>query len=139
LETQGIFSGTIPLLEKVLDLRSAKHNLSVTNIANMDTPHYKAFDLIFEAEVKKTENKGENLSLQTTHTGHFPGRSTEPEQIGFQIVPLDRTDPRGDANTVDIDREMANLAQNQLMYNAMAQIVAKKFRGLKSVIQGGGT
>jgi len=126
-------------LEKVLDLRSAKHNLSVTNIANMDTPHYKAFDLIFEGEVKKAENKGKNLELQTTHIGHLPGRNNKPGQIGFQIVPVDRTDARGDANTVDIDREMANLAQNQLMYNTLAQIAGKKFRGLKSVIQGGGT
>ena len=44
MKLQGIFTGIIPVLEKVLDLRSMKHNSIVSNIANMDTPNYKTFD-----------------------------------------------------------------------------------------------
>jgi flagellar basal-body rod protein FlgB len=49
----------------------------------------------------------------------------------------DPNNMRGDGNTVNMEREMANLAENQLMYRASAQIVSKKFQSLKSVIQGG--
>ncbi|MBW1941137.1 MAG: flagellar basal body rod protein FlgB, partial [Deltaproteobacteria bacterium] len=50
MESQGIFNKTFSILEKNLDLRSIKHNLIVSNIANMDTPNYKGFDLIVEEE-----------------------------------------------------------------------------------------
>jgi flagellar basal-body rod protein FlgB len=44
---------------------------------------------------------------------------------------------RKDGNTVDLDREMAKLSENNLMYNALAQIVSRKFQGLKDAIKGG--
>ena len=44
---------------------------------------------------------------------------------------------RGDGNTVDIDRTMGKLAENTLLYNAAAQLISKKFKGLKNVIKGG--
>jgi flagellar basal-body rod protein FlgB len=44
---------------------------------------------------------------------------------------------RGDGNTVDIDRTMGKLAQNTLLYNAAAQLLSSKFKGLKNAIKGG--
>jgi flagellar basal-body rod protein FlgB len=44
---------------------------------------------------------------------------------------------RGDGNTVDIDKQMGNMAENTLMYKAAAQMIHSKFQGLKSAIQGG--
>jgi flagellar basal-body rod protein FlgB len=44
---------------------------------------------------------------------------------------------RGDGNTVDIDRTMGKLAENTLMYRTTAQLISKKFKGLKNVINGG--
>ncbi len=48
MESQGIYKGTLQLLERAMDLRSTKHNVVMSNIANMDTPNYKAFDVIIE-------------------------------------------------------------------------------------------
>ena len=56
MATQGIFSETISMLSKALDLRSRKHSVIVSNIANIDTPHYKAFDLAVEEELKRAES-----------------------------------------------------------------------------------
>jgi flagellar basal-body rod protein FlgB len=68
--------------------------------------------------------------------------SLEPLQVyhlneASGTVVLDSSGNGLDGNTVNMEREMARLAENQLMYKASAQIVAKKFQALKSVINGG--
>ena len=76
MESTGIFGGTLSLLEKVLDLRSLKHNFLVSNIANMDTPNYKPFDLVIEEEIKKAMWEKDRIDLKKSHSGHFPLRET---------------------------------------------------------------
>ena len=44
---------------------------------------------------------------------------------------------RGDGNTVDLDRTMGKLAENTLLYKTAAQLISRKFSGLKSAIRGG--
>jgi flagellar basal-body rod protein FlgB len=137
MDSQGIFGGTLSILEKVLDLRSRKHNMIVSNIANIDTPQYKAFDMIMEKELEKVVRTEEGLDLKKTNDKHF-SRST----IRFESGEPERSDVsewsvREDGNTVDIDRAMADLAKNSLMYNALAQIISKKFMDLRNAIQGG--
>ncbi len=134
----NIFGGIIPVLEKVLDLRSMKHNSIVSNITNMDTPNYKAFDFIVEEELEKTMRGRRSSELQKTQPGHFPARRVRMDSIRPRAVGSTGFAHRADGNTVDIDREMAKMAENSLMYNASAQILSKKFQGLKNVIEGGG-
>ena len=137
MDSQGLFSGTISTLEKVLDLRSLKHNLIVSNIANVDTPKYKAFDMIIEEEIGKTIGKKKNASLTRTQDGHLPGKQISAGNVESKFVAKPPLNTRGDDNTVDIDKAMADMAENSLMYNALAQILSKKFTGLKTVIQEG--
>jgi len=138
MELQGIFSETFSVLERALDLRSLKHNLIVSNIANLDTPNYKAFDLVIEEEFDKVMGSEKHIGLKKTHPRHIaavrelPLHTVEPEASA-----ISRFCSRGDGNSVDIDRAMADLTENSLMYNALAQILSKKFQGLKDAIQGG--
>jgi len=53
------------------------------------------------------------------------------------LAETEQTTLRKDGNTVDLDREMAKLSENNLMYNALAQIISRKFAGLKDAIKGG--
>ena len=134
---QGIFSETISMLSKVLDLRSRKHSVIVSNIANIDTPNYKAFDLMVEAEMNKDSGRRGELDVEKTHREHL-----SPRNRGSNLASLQPAEPspfslRGDGNTVDLDRSMTNLAENSLMYNAAARLIYKKFQGLKTAIQGG--
>ena len=138
MKLQGIFTGTIPILEKVLNLRSIKHNSIVSNITNMDTPNYKAFDFIVEEELGKVMGAGRNFELKRTKPGHLPAREIRLDNVRPKGVASPQFTRRADGNSVDIDKEMANLAENSLMYNASAQILSKKFEGLKKVIEGGG-
>ena len=80
MTTQGIFSETISMLSKALDLRSRKHSVIVSNIANIDTPNYKAFDLMVEAEMNKSQGTRKKLSIDKTHSGHLSpdGSGSDP-------------------------------------------------------------
>lgn len=139
MKIQGIFTGLIPVLEKVLDLRSMKHNSIVSNIANMDTPNYKAFDFIVEEELGKAMGANRNFALKKTQSGHLPIREISLDNLRPKVAASSSSQftHRADGNSVDIDKEMAKMAENSLMYNASAQILSKKFQGLKNAIEGG--
>jgi flagellar basal-body rod protein FlgB len=133
-----LFDKTLDVAAKALDLRSQRHALIVSNLANADTPGYKAFDLLVEESIQKQNQVQPHVQMTRTQPGHF----SAPGDTGFgNAAEIIRTpapnDLRGDGNTVDMDREMSNLAANQLLYRASAQVVAKKFQWLKSVITGG--
>jgi len=137
MATQNIFSETISMLSKALDLRSRKHSVIVSNIANQDTPNYKAFDLMIEAEMNKAQGARRKLSVDKTRNGHLSPKDSGSNEVTLKLAEPPRFSLRGDGNTVDLDRSMANLAENSLMYNAAARIIYKKFQGLKAAIQGG--
>ena len=138
MDIKGLFGGSIPLLNRALDLRSVRHNLIASNIANKDTPHYKAFDLMVEKEMERAVNKENGFRMRKTHSGHIiRGSITDG---GIQGLSENK---RGfyeseEGNTVDLDSEMGNLTENSLKYTVSAQILSKKLAGLKNVIQGGG-
>ena len=136
MESRGIFNGTFSIIEKGLDLRSLKHKLTTSNIANADTPNYKAFDLIIGEEMKKETGESKYLELTKTNSRHFPAKNNALDNMHLTPEKSIWTQ-RGDGNTVDIDKSMAKLAENNLMYNALAQSISKKFTHLKEVIQGG--
>ena len=137
MESQRIFSQTVSILEKTLDLGSKKHNVIASNIANMDTPDYKAFDLVIEKELQKVTGKGNSISLNKTNKAHMQSERSKADGVSVVIDDTQGLSLRGDGNTVDIDKQMGNMAENTLMYKAAAQMIYRKFQGLKSAIQGG--
>lgn len=137
MESPGIFNQTVSILEKAMDLRSKKHNVIASNIANMDTPDYKAFDLIIEKELQKVTGKGNSISLNKTNKAHMQSQRSKADGVSVVIDDTQGLSLRGDGNTVDIDKQMGNMAENTLMYKAAAQMINSKFQGLKSAIQGG--
>lgn len=130
-----IFGKTVGLLENLLDLRSKRHNLILSNIANQDTPRYKARDLSFTDELKaRIKSPGEGLMV--TSPGHIGGGSDVFNEKGKVIT--EATKAIGiDQNSVNVDQEMANLAENSIMYNATAQIVGTKLKALKNAVREG--
>ncbi|MFH0995974.1 MAG: flagellar basal body rod protein FlgB [Pseudomonadota bacterium] len=136
MESQGLFNQTFSVLEKSMNLRSQKHSLMVSNIANIDTPNYKAFDILVEEEMGKASGDAK-LPLNRTQPAHIPfmgmGDLNAPE-----IKPVEKPllDFREDGNTVDIDKAMFTLSENGLLYNASAQMMSKKFQSLSNAING---
>jgi flagellar basal-body rod protein FlgB len=135
--SQGLFNQTFSVLEKSMNLRSQKHNLMVSNIANMDTPNFKAFDILVDEEMQKTSRDSNRMPLTRTQSAHIPligmGDVNAPE---IQPVEKPLYDFHADGNTVDLDKTMSMLSENGLMYNASAQIISKKFQSLSTAING---
>ncbi len=128
----NIFSPSLDLLSKVMDFRSLEHDLIAANIANADTPGYKARHLDFQ----KTLNQimGNKLPLERTHPNHLPIGGKEEALPIIKVKPDPGTGL--DGNNVQLDEEMSDLAVNQLLYNTYAQILARRLGWLKDAIEG---
>ena len=135
----GLFGNNIfTIAQKSLNFRTTRHDLLASNIANKDTPGYKAEDLVFQARLEKALRTEQPSPLKQTDSRHFDGRQTPPlHEVEAQRILSAAPYPDFNGNTVDLDREMAKIAENQLMYNATLRMMAHKFRGLKSAISEG--
>lgn len=132
-----IFSDTITTLEKSLNLRSIQNRALASNIANMDTPNYKAVELDVAEKMNPKKGQVPGIKLVQTHADHIQIRINRSDSIKLEAVTPTAYSLRGDGNTVDIDRTMGKLAENTLLYNAAAQLISKKLKGLSNVIKGG--
>ena len=118
-----LFDRTSDLLKVTMDLRSRRHLLLVSNIANQDTPGYMARDLSFKGELAKAMESPDRRELE-----HTEGRLTinTDETVG------------NDLNTVNIELEMQKLAANTGNYNALASMAGWKYRMMGDAISGEG-
>jgi len=134
----NMFDKSLTLLEKTMSLRSRRNDMIASNIANRETPGYRAQDVVFEKELEAAFHSDRPGPLKTTNPRHFDGVKREPLELvtGTQINSFN-PDPKMDGNTVNLDKEMAKLAENQLMYQAAVRSVNWKFQQLKSAITGG--
>jgi flagellar basal-body rod protein FlgB len=137
MKTDPVFGRTMALMERALDVQARNQKLIVSNIANMDTPNYKAFRMLVDAQLERQSASGAGLSMVRTRTGHMSENENQSELPAAERVGYDPYSIRGDGNTVQLEQEMSNLAENTLMYNAVSRLVADKFKLLQSVIKGG--
>jgi flagellar basal-body rod protein FlgB len=112
-------------------------NLINSNIANADTPGFKAKTMEFEGALRDALNVGHGLSPTATDGKHIAPRATDP------VEPEIYDDPNGveslDGNTVDRASEMAKLAENQILYDSAVEMLKKKLGMLKyGITEGGG-
>lgn len=137
MKTNMLFDKTMATLERSLNLRSRNQKLIVSNIANMDTPNFKAFKVMVGEEMENAAGDAPGLNMTRTQVGHLttPPGAMDPGRI--ERVEKDPLSLRGDGNTVELDREMANLAENTLLYNTATRIISSKFKILRDVIKGG--
>ncbi|HYK74287.1 MAG TPA: flagellar basal body rod protein FlgB [Pseudoneobacillus sp.] len=129
----NLFSGSISTLEQALNYSSAKQKVISQNIANVDTPNYKAMDVSFK-DVLENELHTPIAAIRTNkrHFDFSSSISTGPKMISRNNVQFNQN-----GNSVDLDKEMADLATNQIYYNAMIERINGKFSTLQSVIRGG--
>ncbi len=134
----GIFDPTISRLQKSLNIRSAQHQVVSSNVANADTPNYKAFEVAVDEELRKLDAGTPRIQLARTQSGHLPvGRGGADDRLTLKNSPAPELSLRADGNTVDLDRAMGELAENSIKYKTSAQLISEKFKVLKNVIQGG--
>ncbi|OGG94771.1 MAG: flagellar basal-body rod protein FlgB [Candidatus Lambdaproteobacteria bacterium RIFOXYD12_FULL_49_8] len=135
----GLFDKNLLLLQRSMDLSVKRNAMISSNLANQETPGFRAQDLVFEDQLDRALNSDQPGPLKTSHSRHFDGAQREPlETVEGQQINSFNPDPGMDGNTVNLDKEMAKLAENQLMFQAVTKAVNWKFRMLKSAITEGG-
>ncbi|KAB7668633.1 flagellar basal body rod protein FlgB [Bacillus sp. B1-b2] len=124
-----LFSNTISTLENAINYANTKQKVISQNIANVDTPNYKAKEVTFKDTLNQT------MEAKLTNTKHIPfsGSSSSSSKV------VTRTDVayNSNGNSVDMDKEMTDLATNQIYYNALIERISGKFNSLQTVIRGG--
>lgn len=137
---EGIFSNTVELLGKSIDLRAKNHNHISANLANAETPNYVPTTVSFEGELKDAlkSRTGKDGKRTPAHPGHIPlkGQGGAISAVDGKVTSSPASGIGRDGNAVELEKEMSQLASNQIMYNASVQMISKKFEGLKLAIKG---
>lgn len=132
-----------PLMEMALTGRAQRQDMVSGNIANIDTPFYKARDIDFEsALIEKTKemyNQSDVKELEMAktdgaHMNAYQGIDSSKSTIYLRDGHL----ARNDGNTVDLDVETTELSKNSIMFNALTAALAKNSAIFKSVIEASG-
>lgn len=122
----------LALHESALKLRSLRNEMLSSNLANADTPGYKARDIDFRSALK--EAQGGQLSLARTSDLHQSTWSTN--RLGADVQYRVPVQPTLDGNTVETDVEQAAFAQNAVQYRASLAFLDGQIRSLKFAIRG---
>jgi flagellar basal-body rod protein FlgB len=126
---------SIPDLGKSLDAYSMRQKAISNNIANVNTPGYKAERVSFEKEYKKAIY-GSGVKADKTNEKHIQIGTRRLQNLHPEVkLRDDRVNDSG-INNVDIDFEMSKMAENNLRYQISAELVKKRFRLLQSSIKG---
>lgn len=124
------------ILENALDAATLRQQVISNNVANVDTPHFKRSEVRFE-ELLKQEIQSRTMEGYRTHERHIEINAPGTQSIKPKVVQDHSTQQNNNRNNVDIDFEMARLAQNQLVHQALVDRMNGRFSSLRTVIGGG--
>ena len=124
----SLFNKTVDILSGMLNYREKRHQVILSNVANLDVPGYHAADLILKNAGSRRKDAPPAFRLATTH-----GRHIAPKRVGMEAAGECELSVREEKGS--LDREMATLSENHLMYNATIEMLARKFRGLNTVLK----
>ena len=142
--------GTLDFHSKALVLRAERQRIIASNIANADTPGYAGRDLDFKEAMNDATGNSRSVPLQSasstqhnnilaaTHTRHIqlPGITTMAAGSSSNQAYTTQSQPTADSNSVDLDRERANFADNSVRYEATLRFINGRSKTLLSAIQG---
>ena len=121
------------LLGKMLDRAALNQKVISPNVANVGTPGYRRLGVTFGDELKNAMNSGAD-KLKRTNPKHLPSTGSL-KNVKPEVVMVDDGYFNG-INNVNIDREMVEIAKNQLDFNTAAKLMSLKFSQLRTAIRG---
>lgn len=129
-----LFDNAFGTLEKALELRFKRHTILSSNIANSETPNFRARDLDFSGELSRALDGRSSSPLIKTNRLHMDIGGAEQARIVF-----DQQGAMGaDGNNVDIDLSMGKLAENSGAFETTANYLMLKLRSLRAATRSGG-
>jgi flagellar basal-body rod protein FlgB len=118
-----------------MEVRAKRAEIIASNIANADTPGYKAKGMDFEKALAQASSQQQSAGMKRTHDKHFDIRMELNNDVDFRIPTQADT---GDGNTVDVQKERNMYLENSLEYQASVQFLSGRIKGLKKAITGSG-
>lgn len=121
--------------QTALNLRAARQELLASNVANADTPNYKARDIDFADALRNAmQGTADSLPMVRTAAAHLEGGAGETV-MGAPVMYRRPLQPSADGNTVDMDVERTQIVDNGLRYEASVAFVNDKLKGLLNALQ----
>lgn len=124
------FNNALDIHPEALRIRDKRTELLASNLANVDTPHYKARDLDFRAILKGEQSQ--KLAMRATEPGHQGIHSSDHMEALYR----NPHQPSLDGNTVESEQEHIRFAENALQYQATLGFINERIMGLRSAIRG---
>jgi len=128
------FEKALGIHPEALAVRAKRAEVIASNIANADTPGYKARDMDFKSALAQASQKLQS-GMSRTHDKHFDVRTELNNNVQFRMP--DQADT-GDGNTVDAQVERNLYLENSMQYQASIQFLSGRIKGLKKAITGAG-
>lgn len=125
---------SLSVFSQALNLRTQRHQVLASNIANADTPNYKARDFSFETAMQNAMSGRSDVGrvdMARTSAGHI-ARSGAGGSADFKY--RSETQSAVDGNTVDMDVERAQITENAMQYQILTQLITNKFQGIRSAL-----
>ena len=128
---------TMQALTASLKFRQLRQELHASNIANAETPGYKAKKLDFEEALARALDVDDQLQMRTSDSKHYTVGGGGFNNLQPEVYEDSNGIVSPDGNNVDRDQEMAEMAENKIMYDATVQLINKKLGLLKYAIGSG--
>ena len=133
-----MFDKTIKSLATSMQMRQLKQNVISSNIANAETPDYKAKKMDFEAALQRAIDVEDLGKMHVSHNDHFLMGEGAIGRVTADIYDNPEINYSNDGNTVDLEKEMSALNENSILYEAATKLINKKLAALKYAASDGG-
>lgn len=125
-----LFDQTIDRLARGLEFTSRRHDVLTKNVANLETPGYRARDVSFDDYLTALQPAAADAGMQPPLRPIVPGEAEE------RVVYASDGAAREDGNDVNLDRQMARLAENTLFNHTLVNLLTSRFNQMKQAISG---
>lgn len=126
------FKNALGIHPDALRVRTERSEILANNIANSDTPGFKARDLDFKGILRGEYESRDRMELSRTNARHIPAEAVATESSLKYRIP---TQPAVDGNTVETDIEQAQYARNALEFQSSFTFLNSKFKGLSKALR----
>src|SRR5690554_512142 len=126
----------LQFFQSAINLRQQRQEVLASNIANADTPNYKARDFNFSEALRNAMGESMRLAdtqLMLTSARHIPAKAVTPDPA--ELLYRQPLQPSLDGNTVDMDEERVQFADNAVKYETEVNNISQRIKGLMAALQ----
>jgi flagellar basal-body rod protein FlgB len=127
------FDNALGVHQYSLGVRAQRAEVLSSNIANANTPGYKARDVDFSSAMQAASSRQKGLTMSITNEKHFDLTALSQQHVKFRVPNQPDT---GDGNTVDMQQEQSAFMQNSIEYQMSLGFLESKFSGMRKALRG---